>query len=268
MRRALVLLPLAIGACGGSTASPAEAPRAAAPASSTRAAPIAPSCPSGAVRIEGGRYAESEHGREVAVSALCAGAHEVTVDEYAGCVAAGRCAPAFDTAAWPLAEASAEAIASEACNVRHPERRDHPINCVDWSQARSYCAFAGMRLPTDQEWEWLARGGARGLSYPWGDEPPTSERACAGRDATCPARAAAGVIVDLVGNVWEWTSSFADGERQRSFRGGGFSTPLDALGHFPRSAFPETARTEVIGVRCVVSLSVSFTARPTGVSSP
>jgi formylglycine-generating enzyme required for sulfatase activity len=112
-----------------------------------------------------------------------------------------------------------------------------------------------MRLPSDEEWEWLARGGPRDLSYPWGDADPTPERVCAARESSCATAAPAsidGAVTGLLGNVWEWTSSHADARGElRSFRGGGFSTPLDQLSNWPRSAFPETARSEVIGVRCV-----------------
>jgi formylglycine-generating enzyme required for sulfatase activity len=259
--RFLVSFSLICAGCGAGEPRlvvPAVAPS----ASSARAvaSAAAPVCPPGALRVDGGAYDESKRGRRVSIGALCVAAHEVTVAEYARCVKDGRCAPAFDTAAWPLADEGSIESASEACNARHEGRGDHPVNCVDWSQSVAYCAYRGMRLPSDEEWEWLARGGARSAKYPWGDEPPSADRVCAGRSSTCAvevaggsvAPQAAGAITGLLGNVWEWTSSFADArQQQRSFRGGGFSTPLDGLASWPRSAFPETARTEVIGVRCV-----------------
>lgn len=266
--RFLVSVSLICAGCGSSeprVAAPVVAPSASS-ASSARAVAsvVAPACPLDALRVDGGAYDESKRGRRVAIGALCVGAHEVTVAEYARCVKDGRCAPAFETAVWPLADEGSIESASEACNVRHEERGDHPVNCVDWSQAVAYCAYRGMRLPSDEEWEWLARGGARQAKYPWGDEPPSAERVCAARGSTCAVEASgatiagaqasstSGAITGLLGNVWEWTSSFADArQQQRSFRGGGFSTPLDGLASWPRSAFPETARTEVIGVRCV-----------------
>ncbi len=263
---------IACGATEPRGSAPASRPVGAGPASAASSDPRAvPACPRGALRVDGGAYAESKRGRAVTVGALCVGVHEVTVGEYARCVRDGRCAPAFDSASWPLADEAAIESASEACNARHEGRAGHPINCVDWSQAVAYCAYAGMRLPSDEEWEWLARGGARGAVYPWGDEPPSAERVCAGRGSTCEVRADGGpraegaagaaggegaavasAITGLLGNVWEWTSSYADArQQQRSFRGGGFSTPLEGLASWPRSAFPESARTEVIGVRCV-----------------
>jgi formylglycine-generating enzyme required for sulfatase activity len=259
--RVLVALSLIVAGCGSSE------PRVVAPVASASPAPAVASaassgCPEGTARFDGGAYDESKRGRHVTVGALCVGTHEVTVAEYARCVKDARCAPAFDTAAWPLADEGSLESASEACNARHQERGEHPVNCVDWSQAVAYCAYREMRLPSDEEWEWLARGGARGATYPWGDEPPSAERVCAGRGSTCAVAPSDDAVVagaqasqaisGLIGNVWEWTSSFADArQQQRSFRGGGFSTPLDGLASWPRSAFPESARTEMIGVRCV-----------------
>jgi formylglycine-generating enzyme required for sulfatase activity len=132
-------------------------------------------------------------------------ATEVTVEAYDRCLRAGRC----EAEERPEREDPEDDEAR--CNAGHPDRADHPMNCVTWSQAERYCRANGKRLPTEQEWELAARGAA-GRMFPWGEawEP---DRLCWNRkDGTCPAGAyragdTALGLTDMAGNVWEWTSS-------------------------------------------------------------
>jgi iron(II)-dependent oxidoreductase len=107
-----------------------------------------------------------------------------------------------------------------------PLEPHRPVIHVCWYEAQAYCAWARRRLPTEAEWEAAAAGGPTasggGLSprprrFPWGDEPPTPERAnldgVARGCVDVAARAAGDSAVgcrQMIGNVWEWTAtSFA-----------------------------------------------------------
>lgn len=103
-------------------------------------------------------------------------------------------------------------------------RRDHPVVHVSRNDAVAYCEWAGLRLPTEAEWEYAARGGAQGTRYPWGDElTPAGEHRCNiwqgefpqrddaedGFAGTAPADAFAPNgfgLHNVCGNVWEWTA--------------------------------------------------------------
>lgn len=131
---------------------------------------------------------------------------EVTVDAYRACVDAGVCTLPSTTL---------------SCNWGVEGRGNHPINCVEWSQAKAYCEFAGKRLPTEAEWEKAARG-VDARTYPWGPQPVNCERAvCAidlgsgcgtGSTLDVGSRSPQGDspygAVDMVGNVREWVSDW------------------------------------------------------------
>jgi formylglycine-generating enzyme required for sulfatase activity len=168
---------------------------------------------------------------QVSVASFRLDKTEVTVRAYAACVAAGKCAE-------PESYANQRGSYRACCNWRHPEQRlDHPVNCVSFEQAVAYCAWLGKRLPTEQEWEYAARAGAEERKFPWGNDAPSVKRlnACG---AECPANLVAkrlfGVspmypeddgwpetapvgsfpagaskdgVLDMAGNVWEWTST-------------------------------------------------------------
>jgi|GEM_PF-346016 len=152
--------------------------------------------------------------RELVLSTYYIDTYEVTNAQYDACHEAGAC----------------KLRINRTQNIMKPfVGEDQPAMPMDWHRARSYCAWAGKRLPTEWEWEKAARG-PDGELYPWGDEEPTCERAvfreCApygckpypgkahrwdcNEHATKPVGSfPAGHygLHDMAGNGYEWTSS-------------------------------------------------------------
>jgi formylglycine-generating enzyme required for sulfatase activity len=135
------------------------------------------------------------------IAAFSMDATEVTVDAYQACVTAKVCTE-------PGAQKS-----DLKCNWGHPAKSRHPINCVDWNQATTYCAWVGKRLPTEWEWEYAANYNDE-RPYPWGRTPPTTEACWHKSDGTCPVGSFSPAgdsllgLHDMAGNVWEWTNNW------------------------------------------------------------
>jgi formylglycine-generating enzyme required for sulfatase activity len=193
------------------------------------------------VSLLGGTFKMGQRGDTVTVRPFALDVTEVTADAYAACVRAGACT---------TDGLQCDATATYGVN----EKRNHPINCVDWDQATAYCRWAGERLPTEEEWEWAARGGSEARKYPWGSDESGS-RACWDRSETCavgsyPAGDAPGGIHDLEGEVYEWTaSSYRADPRRRVIRGGAFFYSSAVLVSHGDSDLP-TTRSYFVGFRC------------------
>jgi hypothetical protein len=210
------------------------------------AAPPSPStCPPGMAPLPAGRYFLKRIG-EVSVAAFCLDLDEVTAADYAGCVLDRKCsAENVRTRFWDGKEQP-----DGACNYGVTGRGRHPMNCVDWTTADTFCRARGKRLPSEIEWQWAAIGGDENRYHPWGQEGREG-RGCwfdgpgERRYGTCevgsfPSGNARFGHRDLAGNVFEWTNTLFDAPcKERMIRG-------------ESRVEPPTYRSGGVGFRCAL----------------
>lgn len=146
-----------------------------------------------------------------------------------------------------------------------------PVTWVSQEDARAYAAWAGKRLP--REWEWqLAAQGNTGRIYPWGNDWDASAVPVPGRARVLnapddvdahPKGASEFGVMDLVGNIWQWTDEYVDDHtRAAILRGGSHYQPGGSIWYFPQAfrndqhgklllMAPGYDRSGTVGFRCV-----------------
>lgn len=157
-------------------------------------------------------------------------------------------------------------------NGNYPAGWDNkPVTWVSIEDARAYAAWAGKRLPHEWEWQYAAQG-TDGRIYPWGNTwnadavpIPDKGRTMRGPDTVDahPQGASPFGVMDLVGNVWQWTEEFQD-EHTRAgiLRGGSYYQPQGSIWYFPQAyklgehgklllTSPSMDRSGGLGFRCV-----------------
>jgi formylglycine-generating enzyme required for sulfatase activity len=146
-----------------------------------------------------------------------------------------------------------------------------PVTWVSIEDARAYAAWTGKRLPHEWEWQFAAQGTDSRI-YPWGDTWEASQvpqtqrgRTMQGPDEVSahPGGASPFGVMDMVGNVWQWTDEYTDDHtRGAILRGGSYYQPQGSIWYFPQAyrndyhgkllmMAPSYDRSATLGFRCV-----------------
>jgi formylglycine-generating enzyme required for sulfatase activity len=146
-------------------------------------------------------------------------------------------------------------------------KAEHPVNQVNWYDALAFCEWAGLQLPTEEQWEKAARG-TDGRIYPWGDNEPTDKLCNFNKNvgSTTPVGQYSPQgdspfgCVDMSGNVWEWclnkyktpeVTEIDQSEAWRVLRGGAWFNFQDDVRAAYRDHYRPASRFNSNGFRVV-----------------
>lgn len=159
-------------------------------------------------------FAGEQPAQSVFVNGFQVSQYEVTNAQYNACVNAGVC------------QAAGRNITDSSLPYKREYFGDNfPVVGVGWQDAATFCTWSGGRLPSEAEWEKAARGANDQRRYPWGNEfDPARANLGSGSPiviGSYPGGASPYGIMDMAGNVFEWTATAVDGKYV--VRGGGWS---------------------------------------------
>ncbi len=151
------------------------------------------------LKIHGGHFKISDQ-QTLEIPTFCMSKTEITVAQYRKCVQEQICTPPD---------------IGPKCYYHQIGFEQHPINCINWQQARTFSKWVGGDLPSEAQWEYAAKNGGLQVKYPWGNEEASCLKAVMNENgagcgqgkafAVCQTKGnSAQGLCDLLGNVSEW----------------------------------------------------------------
>jgi formylglycine-generating enzyme required for sulfatase activity len=189
----------------------------------------------------------------------------VTNEQYGLCVADHRCQSPRMTNSWHREN-----------YYGNPAFADYPVIYVNWNDAQAYCTWAGVKLPTEAQWEYAARG-LTSYVYPWGNSAPNNTLANwdqPGGDTSSVDSHSDGAswvgALEMAGNVWEWTADWYEEYsedyavdplgpkrgRRKVTKGGSYLNGVESVRSASRNPlFPDYDDNPYIGFRCAADVT-------------
>ena len=218
---------------------------------------VAGSFQMGSPLSEPGRDGDEAEHRQVIANGMWVDVVEVSYEAFRRFVVA---VPAWQRGG-PSPELADSNYLSDWNGISYPSGRDkEPVRWVSWHAARAYAAWAGKRLATEAEWEYVARAGTTGR-YWWGEAFDPAHLHPGSADLR--SRRSPWGLQDLLGSLWEWTSSAyepypydagraeREGAGRRVIRGGAVNSGEQFVRAANRNSDLPVLTSELIGFRCV-----------------
>jgi formylglycine-generating enzyme required for sulfatase activity len=126
-----------------------------------------------------------------------------------------------------------------------------PVETVTWKESENYCVASGMRLPTEEEWEYAARAGTTGVRY--GDVERIGwfhDNSDGHTHEVMQKEPNAWGLYDMLGNVYEWAGGWFTTGQSRPMRGGCWTDAARALRSWERNGGPTDYHNSFVGFRC------------------
>jgi formylglycine-generating enzyme required for sulfatase activity len=198
------------------------------------------------------------------------GRYPVTNAQFARFAQAATYKTTAEREGWSWTLRVIESYRTEGADWRHPHgpessisgKDDHPVVQVSWDDAQAFCDWAGLALPTEEQWEKAARG-SDGRLWPWGDVSPTPQLCNFNRNVgdTTPAGQYSPKgdspygCADMAGNVREWTASWYRENETRALRGGAWGSVAKLTRAADRNNMDPRLRYNFLGFRVAELLS-------------